>query len=148
MRSSHVKSDNVHPIIQHTHLSPYTWHLRLPRFSAVEPILQFIPIAHVTASLPSPGDNHQSTGGLFERTQGQAKMAAWNSFSYICTRALHSFTHFRALSRESEWKWYNNISHDEVRRHDKLLRWIVGTERRRIVQHSSHVGALCRHQHQ
>ena len=36
-----------------------------------------------------------------EKTQGQAKMAAWNSFNYICTRALHyflSFTHCRAAS--------------------------------------------------
>ena len=29
--------------------------------------------------------------GQSERTQGQANMAAWNSFSYICTRALHAF---------------------------------------------------------
>ena len=28
-RGSHVKSDNTHTIIQHTPLSPYTWHLRL-----------------------------------------------------------------------------------------------------------------------
>ena len=27
-------------------------------------------------SHPSPGDNHQSTGGWSERTQGQANMAA------------------------------------------------------------------------
>ena len=49
---------------------------------------------HVTASLPSW--YHQSMRGLYERTQGQAKMAAWNSFSYICTRALHAF---RSLSQ-------------------------------------------------
>ena len=39
--------------------------------------------------------------GRSERTQGQAKMAGWNSFSYICTRALHSFwffAHWRAAS--------------------------------------------------
>ena len=56
---------------------------------------------HVTASLPSPCDNHQSTGGRSERTQRQAIMAACNSFSYICTRALHSFrsfAHCRAAS--------------------------------------------------
>ena len=34
---------------------------------------------HVTASHPSPGDNHQSTGGRSERTQVVRK----NSFSYI-----------------------------------------------------------------
>ena len=45
-------------------------------------------------SLPSPCDNHQSMGGRSKRTQGQAKMATWNSFSYICTRALHSFRSF------------------------------------------------------
>ena len=56
---------------------------------------------HVTASLPSPCDNHQSTGGRSERIQCLAKMAAWNSFSYICTRALYSFrsfTHWWAAS--------------------------------------------------
>ena len=37
------------------------------------------------ASHPSPGDNHQG-----ERTQGQAKTAEWNSFSYRYTRALQS----------------------------------------------------------
>ena len=45
-------------------------------------------------SLPSRYDNHQSTGGWSERTQCQAKVAMWNSFSYICTRALHSFRSF------------------------------------------------------
>ena len=40
---------------------------------------------HVTASHHSQGDNHQSTWGRSERTQSQAKMAAWNSFSYTCT---------------------------------------------------------------
>ena len=56
---------------------------------------------HVTVSHPSPGDNHRSTGMPSERTQGQAKIAAWNSFSYICTMALHSFrsfAHWRAAS--------------------------------------------------
>ena len=31
---------------------------------------------HVTASHPSPDDNHQSTGGRSESTQGKGKMAA------------------------------------------------------------------------
>ena len=31
---------------------------------------------HVTASHPSPGDNHQSTGWRSERRQGEAKMPA------------------------------------------------------------------------
>ena len=45
--------------------------------------------------------NHQSAGERSERTQGQAKMEEWNSFSYICTRALHSirsFAHWYAAS--------------------------------------------------
>ena len=46
------------------------------------------------ASLPCPCDNHQSTGGRSERTQCQTKMTAWNSCSYVCTRALHSFRSF------------------------------------------------------
>ena len=53
------------------------------------------------ASLPSPCDDHQSMGVWSERTQCQAKMAALNSFSYICTRALQaiqSFAHCRAAS--------------------------------------------------
>ena len=37
-------------------------------------------------------------GGRSETTQGQAKMASWNSFNYICTRALHPFAHCRAAS--------------------------------------------------
>ena len=56
---------------------------------------------HGTASHSSPGDDHQSTGGQSEKTQGQAKMAVWNSLSYICSRALHSFlsfAHCRAAS--------------------------------------------------
>ena len=55
---------------------------------------------YVTTLHPSPGDNHQ-TAGLYERTQGQAKMAAWNSICYICNWALHFFlpiAHCRAAS--------------------------------------------------
>ena len=40
-------------------------------------------------------------GGRLERTQGQAKMAAWNSFIFICIRGLHFFrssTHWSAAS--------------------------------------------------
>ena len=36
-----------------------------------------------------------------ERTQCQTKMEAWNSFSYICTRALHSFRSFTQCRSES-----------------------------------------------
>ena len=36
--------------------------------------------------------NHQSTGGRSERTQDQAKMVAWNSFSYICIPGLSTLS--------------------------------------------------------
>ena len=101
MRGSHVKSDNTHSH-QHTPLSPYAWHLRLDfqlrsSYSLSQP-------HRVTASHPSPGDNHHSTLGQFKRTRGQAKMAAWNSFSYICIRAHHSIRSF------AHWlhSWHSN----------------------------------------
>ena len=95
--SSQIKHTHSH---QDTALSPYTWHLSLD-FQQLCPFYSLSQPHHVTASLPSPCDNHQSTGGRSERTQGQAKMAALNSFSYICTRALHAFrslAHCRAAS--------------------------------------------------
>ena len=69
---------------QHTPPSPHSWHLR--------------PFYSLSQLHPSPGYNHQSTRGRSERTQGRAKMDAWNSFSYIWTRALYSFTHCRVAS--------------------------------------------------
>ena len=88
-----VKIDNTHTIIN------------------IHPLAHILDIAkiftslsqphHVTAFHISPGDNHQSTGGQSERMQGQAKMAVRNSFSYMCTEALHSFrsfSHWRAAS--------------------------------------------------
>ena len=92
--------------ITHTHnhqdtpLSPYTWLLILD-FQYLRPFYSLSQLHHLTASLPSPCANHQSTEGRSERTQCQAKISAWNSFSYICTRALHSFrsfAHCRAAS--------------------------------------------------
>ena len=67
-----------------------------PRFSIVAPLLQFNPPQHVTASHPSPGDNHQSTEGQSERTHAMQKMPRLLVFSviYICTRALHFFINF------------------------------------------------------
>ena len=88
--SSQIKHSHSH---QDTPLSPYTWHLNLD-FQYLRPFYSLCQPHHVTASLHSPCDNHQNTGGRSERTQCQAKMAAWNSFSYICTRALHSFRSF------------------------------------------------------
>ena len=65
-------------------------------FSCLCPFYRLSQPHHVTASHSSPGHNHQSTRGRSEKTQEEAKMAAWNSFSYICTRALHSFRFFAA----------------------------------------------------
>ena len=99
-RGTHVKSDNTHIIINiHTlaHILDI-FHLDSLYF---RPFYRLSQPHHVTASNPSPGDNHQSTGGRSDRTQGQAKMAEWNSFGCICTRALHSvrsFAHWRAAS--------------------------------------------------
>ena len=73
-RRSHVKSDNTQTIINMHTLAQIVDIYALS--SVVTPFLQFIPPHHVTASHPSPGDNHHNTGGWSERTQGQAKMAA------------------------------------------------------------------------
>ena len=75
------------------HLSTYTWHLRID-FQLLRSLYSLCQPHHVTPSHPSLGDDHQSMRGRSERTQGQAKIVAWNSFSYICTRALHSFRSF------------------------------------------------------
>ena len=94
--SSQIKQTHSH---QDTPISPYT--TPEPWFSVVAPFLQFIPTASCNGIPPSPCDDHQSMGGRSERTQGQAKMAAWNLFSYICTRALHAYrslVHCRAAS--------------------------------------------------
>ena len=98
-RGSHVKSDKTHTVIK---IHPLA-HI-LDAWALIFSSCAFYSLSqphHVTASVPSPCDNHQSTGGRSDRTQGQAKMAGWNSFSYICTRALHSFrsfAHCRAAS--------------------------------------------------
>ena len=88
--SSQIKHTHSH---QDTPLSPYTWRLSLD-FQSLHPFYSLSQPHHATASLPSPCDNHQSMGGRSERTQGQAKTAAWNSFSSIWPRALHSFRSF------------------------------------------------------
>ena len=90
---THIQSSNTHPLAHILDTCALIF-CSCANFSLSQP-------HHVTASLPSPGDNHQNTGGLSDRKQGQAKMAAWNSFSYICTRAFHSFlsfAHCRAAS--------------------------------------------------
>ena len=85
-----MSSQTKHTVIKKHRLSPYTWHLSLD-FQSLCPFYSLSQPHHVMASLPSPCDNHQSMGGQSERTQCKAKMAVWNSFSYICTKALHSF---------------------------------------------------------
>ena len=88
-------SQATHKIIEYTPLSPYTWHLSLDlQHSSCPPFYSLSQPHHVTASQPYPGDDHQSTEGRSERTQCQAKTAACNSFSYICTMALHCFLSF------------------------------------------------------
>ena len=87
---SHAKSDTyTHNYPTYTpspiYLTPVPW------FSVVAPVYSLSQPHHEMASHPSPGDNRQSTEWWSKRTQGQAKMTAWNSFSYICTRVLHSF---------------------------------------------------------
>ena len=88
--SSQITHTHSH---QQTPHSPHTWHLRLG-FHNLLPFWNLFQSHYVPAFLPSPGDNHHRKGERSERTLWQAKMAAWNSFSYICTRALHSFRSF------------------------------------------------------
>ena len=68
-------SDNTDTILQYTPLSQHTLHLRIDFQYKVAPFSQFIPTASCNGFHPTPGDNHKSTGGLSESTQGQAKMA-------------------------------------------------------------------------
>ena len=90
VKLSQIKHTHSH---QDTPLSPYTWHLSLD-FQELRTFYSLSQPHHVTVSLPSPHDNNQSMGERSERTQCQAKIAMWNSFSYIWTRALHSFRSF------------------------------------------------------
>ena len=97
---SHVKSDN-----KHTHSHQDTpWDIYLthePWFSVVAPSLRFIPTASCHGIPPLSMWLPPEHGMRSERTQCQAKMDQWNSFSYICTRSLHSFrsfAHCRAAS--------------------------------------------------
>ena len=98
-RGSHVKSDKTHTVIK-IHPLAHILDSWASIFSSCA-LFSLSKPYHVKASIPSPCDNHQSMGEWSERTQEQAKMAAWNLFSYLCTRALHSFrsfTHCRAAS--------------------------------------------------
>ena len=98
-RVSHVKSDNTHTMI-HIHPLAHILDICALIFNSCTQFTMYpIRINHATASHQSPGDNHQSTGGRSERTQGQAKIAVWISFSYMCTLGYPLFPIFRALSR-------------------------------------------------
>ena len=70
--SSQIKRTHSH---QDTPISPYTLQLSLD-FQKLRHFYSLSQPHHLTASLPSPCDNHQNMGGRSERTQGQAKMAA------------------------------------------------------------------------
>ena len=66
-----MSSQNTHTVIN---IHPLA-HLSLD-FQLLRPFHSLSQPHQVTASLPSPCDNHQSTGGRSERTQCPAKMAA------------------------------------------------------------------------
>ena len=87
-RITQAQSSNIHLLPHTVYLTPVPW------FSVVAPFDSLSQPHQVTASHSSPGDNHQSTGGRSERKPDGAKMTEWNSFSYICSRALHSFLSF------------------------------------------------------
>ena len=68
-RCCHVKSDNTLTIIQYSPLNPYTLHPLLH----FQYLLRFYSLSqphHLTASHPSPGDNHRSTE---ERSEHRAQ---------------------------------------------------------------------------
>ena len=97
-RGSHVKSDNTRSIIQHTPLSPYTWHLSHDFQFVVSSVYRVSQQHRVMASHPSPGDNHRSMGGRSERARpsknGRVKLIQL----HIC-QGSQLFPIFRALSR-------------------------------------------------
>ena len=77
--SSQITQLNTHTVFKCRHPIAYisTLHLHLD-FHKVPHLTVYpnrIMLPFVTASHPSPGDNHQCTGGWSERTLGQAKMA-------------------------------------------------------------------------
>ena len=86
---THSQLSNIHPLTLILDTYPLI-------FSSWAFFYSLAKLHYVMASHPSPGDchSHQNTGGQSERTQGQVKLAALNSFSYICTRALNSFRSF------------------------------------------------------
>ena len=107
-RGSHVKPDNIFKFKfnKHTFINIHPWAHILDIcaliFSCWSIFNSLSQPNRVTASHPPLQVNkHKSTGGRSERTQGQAKIAANNSFSCICARTLHSFrslSHWRAAS--------------------------------------------------
>ena len=78
---THTQSPNIHPLA-HIHDT------QALIFSSCTPFYSLSLPHHITASLPSPDINHQSTGGRSERTQCQAK---W-------PREIHSVTYAPGLS--------------------------------------------------
>ena len=68
----------------HTHTYPYTCHL----------CLVFSTAHYLTASLPIHVITTRAWKGGQKEYSAKQKISAWNSFSSICTRALHSFRSF------------------------------------------------------
>ena len=77
---------------KHTPLSPFTWHLRL--FSVVVPFSHFIQTASCNGIPHTLQVITTRAQRVVRNNTGPSKMAAWNSFSYTWTRALHSFRTF------------------------------------------------------
>ena len=77
---THTQSSNIHPL---AHILD-TWALIFRSCAFFYSLSQ---PHYAAASFPSSGEwrGDQSMGGRSERTQSQAKVAAWISFSCICT---------------------------------------------------------------
>ena len=99
-RSSHVKSDYSHIIMQDSPLSPFTMHLHID-ISSCDNIYSLLQLHDESTSHSSVGNkpSRATDGGGTEFTN-KAKMAASHLIIYMCTRAFHSlsFAHFRAAS--------------------------------------------------
>ena len=96
-RGSHFKSDNTHTMIN-THPLAHIRDTRDLIFSSCAPFTVYPnPIMPRHYAPLQVIITRAREGGPKEKSAKQ-KMARWNSFSYICTRALHSFRSF-ALCR-------------------------------------------------
>ena len=67
-QTTHTQSSNIHPLAHILDAGTLIFSCCV-YFSLSQP-------HHVTEANPSPGNDHLSTGGRFERTQDQPKMGA------------------------------------------------------------------------